>query len=64
MHGGYAELLANVPERDLPAYRALGRGLELYVRGSDTVLLAAGSLRRSKREPRVTIRTDHFYEVT
>lgn len=42
VHGGYEELLANIPERDLPAYRALGRGLELYVRGSDTVLLAAG----------------------
>lgn len=34
VHGRYAELLANIPERDLPAYRALERGVELHVRGS------------------------------
>lgn len=35
VHGRYAELLATIPERDLPAYQAMGRGMELYVRGSD-----------------------------
>lgn len=35
VQGRFAEVLANVPERDVPAYRALGRGIELYVRGSD-----------------------------
>lgn len=33
VHGGYEELLTNIPEQDLiPAYRALQRGVELNVR--------------------------------
>lgn len=36
VYEGDAELLvANVPERDLPAYRALQRGVELHVRGRE-----------------------------
>lgn len=39
----YAALLANIPERDLPAYRALFMGIKLYVRGADGQLYSSST---------------------